>query len=792
MIKEKFNITGMSCSSCSSRIQTKIQNLNGIKKAEVNLLTNSMSVEFDEDIISTNEIIENVISLGYGASIYTNNINIESKRHVNTSLKKLIVSIILLIPLIFFSMSHMFGITINPYVLIVIESVFTLAILIINFNYFSNGFSALVKKAPNMNTLIALGATASIIYSIFIILTTDNFINNIYFDGAAMIVTIVSIGKYIESLSKSKTTDAISKLIELTPDNTLVLRYGKEELISTDNVLEGDIVIVKPGYRISVDGEVIEGNGFIDESTLTGESIPVEKNKDSYVYCGTTLVSGYLKIRAQRIKSETKLANIIKLVEEASNSKAKISKTADKVSLYFVPGVMLISLIVLLIWAFLLKEINLGINFAICVLVVSCPCALGLATPTAIMVGTGKAAENGILIKNSVALEELSKTKTVIFDKTGTITEGKMIIQKIETFDISENELIKIAASLENLTDHPLKTAIISYYGETDSLYKVEKFETILSKGINGVINNKKYYIGSKQYISKIIPNIKKFDNNNSVSTKLYISDENKLLGILYIIDKIRDTSKEAIEKLNDLNIDTYLLTGDNEETAKYIQKETNIKNIKWNLMPEDKNQLVKFLSSINTTVMVGDGINDSPALASSTIGVAIGEGSDIAIDSADVILSKNNLNDLVTAILLSKKVIKNIKENLFWAFIYNVIMIPVAAGILYYPLNIQLSPIICTIAMGLSSICVVLNALRLKKFNINNNNESHLTKVVYIEGMHCEHCQNNVEISLNEISKNKSIVNYKNGIAIVSKDTDNNEIIKVIDKLGFKVTKIK
>lgn len=715
-MKEKFDIIGMRCSGCSARVQKNIDNLEGIIKADVNLLSNSMVAEYDEKIVSKETIIKTIKDLGFDANVHTDFVNEAVKKDAKKRKISLIVSICLLIPLMFFSMSHMFGIVINTIVLLIIESVLTLSIIIINFFYFKNGYKALFKKSPNMDSLIALGATASIIYSIYLIIFTKDYINNLFFDSAAMILTFVSIGKYIEALSKSKTSDAITKLINLSPSNSFIFKDGREQLIKTKDIKVGDIVVIKAGFNVSVDGTVIEGEGFTDEAPLTGESKPIEKSINDQVYCGTTLLSGYIKVRADKEFEDTKLASIVKLVEEASSSKAPISRLADKVSLIFVPTILLIGLIVFAIWGFIVKDFNLAVNFGICVLVISCPCALGLATPTAIMVGTGKAAELGILIKSSESLELLSKTKNVILDKTGTITEGKMSISHIDNINIKKDELINIASSLESKSDHPIKNAFTSY-SENINLYDVESFESFSGKGICGIINNKKYYLGSRKYITSIINSIPINESNNVNLTSIYLSNDKELLGIIYLQDKIRETSIEAINKLNAMGIDTYLLTGDNKETALYIQRETNIKEVKYELLPNDKEQVVRLLSSVDTTVMVGDGINDSPALISSSVGVAIGEGTDIAIDSADVILERNDLNDLVTAIELSKKVLKNIKENLFWAFIYNAIAIPLAAGALYYPLNIKLTPIIGTIAMSLSSICVVLNALRIKLF---------------------------------------------------------------------------
>ena len=799
MTKEKFDIYGMSCSACSSRIQSGICKMNGVDKAEVNLLSNTMNVEYDESVLSDISIMDEVRALGYDAKLHTNEISKENKKRSDIQLKKLIVSICLLIPLMFFSMAHMFGIMIDDTVTLIIVSVLTLAIIIINNRYFVSGFKGLFRLSPNMDTLIALGATASVLYSIYLIIFTKDYMHNLYFDSAAMILTFVSVGKYFESRSKSKTTDAISKLMDLSPDNTLIMVDGKEKLISTDDVKKGDHVILKAGYRISIDGIVIEGDGYTDESPLTGESMPVEKEKGSTVYCGTTVTSGYLIVEALSVKGETKLSKIIELVEEASSSKAPISKIADKVSLVFVPCIILIALIVLAIWSFTVGDINLAFNFAICVLVISCPCALGLATPTAIMVGTGKAAQYGILIKSSESLELLAKTKNIVFDKTGTITSGKPSVIDVKVCSKTDRtEILKIASSLEKLSDHPLSKAVTDAY-KNDDLYEISDFESVTGNGISGIINNKRYFIGKYKYIQENTVNSIERSLEHKTATPLYLSDSDDIIGIIYISDEIKKSSISAIKRLNELGIETYMLTGDNSEVASHVKEITGVRNVKADLLPDDKEAYIKLLKGTGTTVMVGDGINDSPALVSSDVGIAIGAGTDIAIDSADVILIRNDLADIVTAIELSKKTVKNIKENLFWAFIYNLICIPLAAGAFYIPFGIKLSPMIGTVAMSLSSICVVSNALRLKRFkpSINNSDNENIKenktamKTVYIEGMMCMHCKAHVENALKELGCDP-IVSLENNTAVINEDIDNEKITAAIENAGYKVTDIK
>lgn len=788
MKKIKFDITGMSCSACSAHIENKVNGIDGVS-CTVNLLQNSMVAQFDETKTETQEIIDAIKSIGYGAKVHDDTIEKENKT-VDIKLIKLIASVILLVPLMVVGMGHMYGLHINPTVSVVIQVVLTAIIVALNFKYFTNGFKGLFKLSPNMDTLIALGSAASIIYSVIAVFTVENYIHNLYFESAAMILTFVSVGKYFESRSKAKTTQAISKLMDLSPDTTLVRRENAEIEIPTDDVVRGDTVIIKSGDRISVDGTIISGSGFTDESALTGESMPVEKKLSDTVFCGTTLLGGYIEIKAEKIKGETTLSKIISLVEEAASSKAPIAKIADTVSKFFVPTIIALSIITTLVWNFTANDFYTALSFGIAVMVISCPCALGLATPTAIMVSTGVAAQNSILIKSSQALEVLSKTKNIVFDKTGTITEGKPQIADIKLCsDISKDELLKITASIEKLSQHPLAHAVISGYKSSD-FYTVSNFESVVSKGIKGDINGTTYKIGNRKFAGN---NTNITDDKNDSFTKLYVSDENKLLGIIYITDKIKESSKFAIEKLNAMGINTYMLTGDNESSALYVKEQTGVTNVYSSLMPDDKEKIVRELKENGVTVMVGDGINDSPALVSADVGIAIGAGTDIAIDSADVILTRSDLCDVLTAVELSKATLRNIKENLFWAFIYNVIFIPIAAGLLYPSLGIRLEPMYGTIAMSLSSICVVTNALRLKLFKpkyIFKESKSNM-KTMIIDGMMCMHCKAHVEKALNAIDGVTATVDLENKSATITGDVADEVLTKAITDAGYTVVSI-
>lgn len=725
MKNQKFNVMGMMCSACQAHVEKAVKNLDGVESVNVNLLANTMDACYDENVLNNKKIIAAVKKAGYDAKEYSAQ-NVEYSENADKTKKQLILSIVFLIPLMLVSMSHMVGVHIpvleNMTVLGIAEIVLLIPILILNKKYFINGFKSLFKLNPNMDALIALGAGVSVAYSLynFIINSVYGMSEHYYFESAGMILTFITIGKFLESKSKSKTSSAISKLIKLTPKTAIVEKDGEEIEVPTTSLKQGDIVICKNGLSIPVDGKIIEGNCSVDESAITGESIPADKAVGDNVTGGTVLQSGYIKIEAVNTGADTTLSKIIKLVEDATTSKAPIARIADRIAAVFVPSVIGIAIITTVIWLLVGADFGRAISFGIAVLVISCPCALGLATPTAIMVGTGKAAQYGILIKSAEAVEIANKVKTVVLDKTGTITKGEPAVTDVLPY-VDKNELLKIAYALENESEHPLGKAVVEYAKENGiELLKAKNFKSYTGSGISAEIENKKYYSGNLEFIKK---NLIDFDNNSikelysNGKTPLFFADKKKVIGIIAVADIIKESSKDAVSKLNSLDIETVMLTGDNKQTAEYIKKAAGIKTAYSQVLPNEKEEIVRKYQENSVVAMVGDGINDSPALVRADIGIAIGAGTDIAIDSADIVLMKNDLTDVVTTIKLSKAVLRNIKENLFWAFIYNIICIPLAAGAFYSLLGWQLQPMFGTIAMSLSSICVVSNALRIKRF---------------------------------------------------------------------------
>lgn len=831
MKKVKFEVIGMTCSSCSSHVDRAVSKVHGVKKVNVNLISNSMIVEYDEKIVNEKDIIKSVVDVGYDASISSDNKRQEkvidkTEDNIKLMKKRLIVSICFLIPLMYIAMYHMFYDLLGIPIPKIITSIFhgeknaicfsftqfllLLPIIYVNRNYFIIGFKKLFRGSPNMDSLIALGSGAAIVYGIFAIYMigtglgnsnitlVQKYMSDIYFESAGTILTLITLGKYLETKSKGKTNEAINKLINLAPKTAIVIRDEKEIEIEVKDIMLDDIILVKPGGSIPVDGILVEGSTSVDQSAITGESIPVDKNIGDSVISGTINKNGYFKMRATKIGEDTTLSQIIKLVEEASNSKAPISKLVDKVSLVFVPIVIAISIISAIVWLILGQNFEFALTTAISVLVISCPCALGLATPVAIMVGTGKAAEKGILVKSAESLELLDKVDTVVLDKTGTITKGKLKIDKIFSY-IDENEFLKVAGTLEKNSEHPLSFAILEKIKEENiDLYGIEDFSIIPGRGLKGKINGEYYYGGNVKFM---IENNIKIENSldENDNTMLYFANESKLIGIIFVTDIIKEDSKFAIEKLKDQNIDIYMITGDNKNVAKSVAKKVGIENVISDVLPQDKEIEVKKLQDMGKRVaFVGDGINDSPALVRADVGIAIGNGTDIAIESADVVLVKNSLIDVVTAKLLSRSVIRNIKMNLFWAFFYNALFIPVAAGVFYLGFGLKLNPMFGAAAMSLSSVCVVTNALRLKKFKVNYGKEKKMEnnkKIIYIEGMQCNHCKMSVEKALSEIDGiKKAIVNLENKEAIVelNKNVDNKKIEDKIENIGFKVKEIK
>lgn len=849
MIKEKYNVTGMSCAACSAKVEKTVSKLVGMDKASVNLLTNSMQVEYDEKKLSSKDIIKSVVDAGYGASLAGDTKEKAKDKSIKktnddaiSSMKfRLKVSIIFLAILMYFSMGSMIGLPLpnflsgagNPVGFALTQLLLVLPVMYVNRKYYISGFKSLSHFSPNMDTLVAVGTIAAFIYGVIAIYImgyalNNNDINivteyrkNLYFESVSMILTLITLGKFFETGSKARTTDAISKLIDLSPKRANVIRDGVEENILTEDVRVGDIVVIRPGESIPVDGIIIEGSTSVDESAITGESIPVQKDKGDKLIGATINKNGSVKIKASDVGEDTAISRIIALVEEASSSKAPIAKMADKVAGVFVPVVMGIALVTFIVWLVLGYDFSFALNRAIAVLVISCPCSLGLATPVAIMVGTGKGAENGILIKSADALETTHSIDTVVLDKTGTVTKGKPVVTDIIGFDIDENEFLKLAASVESASEHPLAEAIVEKAKEKNLAISLPKdFRAQSGRGIRADIDGKKIVAGNEQAIKETVGNDTGFDTvfdkgNELASqgkTPMYFMADNKLIGIIAVADTIKDDSKEAIEALKARDIDVVLLTGDHKNTATAIAKQAGINKVIAEVLPTDKEEHVrKLMEAGHKVAMVGDGINDSPALARADVGIAIGAGTDVAIESADIVLMHSSLNDVATAIDLSKAVIRNIKQNLFWAFFYNSVGIPLAAGVFYLSLGWKLSPMFGAAAMGMSSVCVVSNALRLRGFkprNIKNNKSGNdeivliednekkkegktMTTVINVNGMMCEHCKATVEKVTKAVEGvSNSIVNLdaKNVTIEYADGTDLEKVKKAITDAGYEV----
>jgi len=849
MIKEKYNVTGMSCAACSAKVEKTVSKLVGMDKASVNLLTNSMQVEYDEKKLSSKDIIKSVVDAGYGASLAGDTKEKAKDKSIKktnddaiSSMKfRLKVSIIFLAILMYFSMGSMIGLPLpnflsgagNPVGFALTQLLLVLPVMYVNRKYYISGFKSLSHFSPNMDTLVAVGTIAAFIYGVIAIYImgyalNNNDINivteyrkNLYFESVSMILTLITLGKFFETGSKARTTDAISKLIDLSPKRANVIRDGVEENILTEDVRVGDIVVIRPGESIPVDGIIIEGSTSVDESAITGESIPVQKDKGDKLIGATINKNGSVKIKASDVGEDTAISRIIALVEEASSSKAPIAKMADKVAGVFVPVVMGIALVTFIVWLVLGYDFSFALNRAIAVLVISCPCSLGLATPVAIMVGTGKGAENGILIKSADALETTHSIDTVVLDKTGTVTKGKPVVTDIIGFDIDENEFLKLAASVESASEHPLAEAIVEKAKEKNLAISLPKdFRAQSGRGIRADIDGKKIVAGNEQAIKETVGNDTGFDTvfdkgNELASqgkTPMYFMADNKLIGIIAVADTIKDDSKEAIEALKARDIDVVLLTGDHKNTATAIAKQAGINKVIAEVLPTDKEEHVrKLMEAGHKVAMVGDGINDSPALARADVGIAIGAGTDVAIESADIVLMHSSLKDVATAIDLSKAVIRNIKQNLFWAFFYNSVGIPLAAGVFYLSLGWKLSPMFGAAAMGMSSVCVVSNALRLRGFkprNVKNNKsgndeivliennekkkeEKIMTTVINVNGMMCEHCKATVEKVTKAVEGvSNSIVNLdaKNVTIEYADGTDIEKVKKAITDAGYEV----
>ena len=752
-MKQKFNVTGMTCSACSTSVEKSIKKLEGIDEVNVNLLTNSMTVNYNEEVLTTKNIIEAVEKAGYGASIFThNNDTQKTSQKLDTvdeeekEMKfRIIVSFIMLIPLFYIAMGPMVKLPIpswlkgpeNAIIFAFSQLLLTLPIIYVNRKYFIVGFKTLFRGSPNMDSLIALGSGAALLYGVFAIYRigyglghgdmaiVERYLHDLYFESAATILTLITLGKYLEARSKGRTSEAISKLMDLAPKTATVVRDNEEVEIPVEEVLTDDILVVRPGQRIPVDGIIIEGATAVDQSALTGESIPVEKEEGDTVIAATINKTGYFKFKATKVGDDTTLAQIIQLVEEASSSKAPIAKLADKISGIFVPVVIIIAVISTLIWLLSGNSLEFSLSIGIAVLVISCPCALGLATPVAIMVGTGKGASHGILIKSAEALETLHSINTVVLDKTGTITEGQPKVTDILIFNNNtEKEFLQIAASIEKPSEHPLAEAIVTRAKEDKlDIKEVESFQAVSGRGIYATIDGEEYHAGNIAYMNEnhidLGSHSKTADRFAAEGkTPLYFAKNKELIGVIAVADVVKPTSQKAINQFKKMDIDVVMLTGDNKITAKAIQKQLNIDHVVADVLPQDKEREIRQIQEKGKKVaMIGDGINDAPALARADVGMAIGAGTDVAIESADIVLMKSDLLDAVTAVQLSKATIKNIKENLFWAFFYNSLGIPLAAGVLFIPFGWKLNPMFAAAAMSLSSLFVVSNALRLRFF---------------------------------------------------------------------------
>ncbi len=858
-MKEKFDVTGMTCSACSSRVEKCVSKLEGVEEVTVNLLTNSMQVKYEENVLEEQGSIDAVVHAGYGASPARESSGFAGgskgtavgqaqrqqgengknpvQEHLEYMKKRTFWSFVFLIPLMYVSMGHMIGAplpgflhgTVNAVAFAMTQFLLCLPVLYINRGYFTKGFSTLLHGAPNMDTLIAVGSAASLVYGIFAIYRmgyglgvqdmelVERYLHDLYFESAVMILALINIGKYLEARSKGKTSQAIEKLMDMAPKTAFVERDGMVLEIPAEEILPGDVLQVKPGSSVPADGVILEGSTSVDQAAITGESIPVQKNPGDSVIAATMNKAGFFRMKATKVGKDTTFAQIIRLVEDASASKAPIAKMADKIAGVFVPVVMAIALITGIAWVIAGAEFEFALSCAISVLVISCPCALGLATPVAIMVGTGKGAENGILIKSGEALEVTHNIQSVVLDKTGTITQGTPEVTDIQAFGMEKQELLKIAGALEKKSEHPLAEAVLKKAEEEGILLpEVQEFQAVPGKGIQGKIQGIQYYAGNLKFMeerqidtSKVEKQVERLAEEGK--TPLIFATEEQVLGILAAADLVKPTSAQAIRELKKLGIQVIMLTGDNERTAKAIQKQLDLDTVIAEVLPQDKEREVAKLQAEGKTVaMVGDGVNDAPALARADVGIAIGAGTDVAIESADIVLMKNDLLDVVTAVGLSKAVIRNIKENLFWAFFYNACGIPLAAGLLYPVFGLKLSPMFGAAAMSLSSLFVVSNALRLRFFhvlkkpevmtreeavsdkNVVNKEEMNMY-TMKIEGMMCPHCQAAVTKALNALEGVKAEVNLEKKEAYVEAgaNVSKEELAKAVTEAGYEVLSV-
>ena len=844
-MEKKFDVRGMTCSACVANVTKAVEKLDGVSTANVNLMTNSMKVNFDENKINDEEIIRAVEKIGYGASPAGEKTKKQDEPvdDRERALKnRLISSSIFMLILMYIAMGHMVHLP-TPGVfhgregaVIFAFSQFLLAlpVVYINRDFYISGFKGLKNRAPNMDSLVAIGSLAALVYGIFAIYMmaygfgqgnmelVDAYRHNLYFESSAMILTLITVGKYLEEKSKNKTRSSLAKLMDLAPKMATVIEDGKEVVKNIEDVRVGDILLVRPGESVAVDGKVIEGASSLDESAVTGESIPVQKSVGDRVISASINTTGSFKFQAEKVGEDTTISQIIKLVDEANQSKAPIAKLADEIAGVFVPAVLLIAAATFGIWMALGYGFENALNFAISVLVISCPCALGLATPVSIMVATGKSADFGLLFKNAEVLENLHKIDVIVMDKTGTITEGKPILTDIVT-DLDEENFLKIAGSIEKNSQHPLASAIINYAQENDiDLEEITNFNSVSGRGLNGEIAGNKYLAGNLEYMLEENIDLKDFKSKaeelaGEGKTSMYFANESEVLGIISVKDLPKESSKDAIKLLRDMGKKIIMLTGDNEKTAEAIADEIGVDETLAGLLPQDKNKEIdKIQKSGKKVLMIGDGINDAPSLAKADIGMAIGHGTDVAIESSDVVLMRSDLLDVVSALELSKATIKNIKQNLFWAFFYNTIGIPLAAGLLFPAFGIKLSPMFAALAMSLSSVFVVNNALRLRRFkprgvkkslekaksssekeNVDKQKDlkkSEKITRIEVEGMMCGHCEKRVADALEKTGKAKNILasHENSSVEFIDQGLSSEEIKNAIEDAGYKIIKNK
>lgn len=838
MMTEQFAVTGMTCAACSAHVEKAVSRLSGVQSAPVNLMLGSMTVTYDEKAVTEGDIIAAVEAAGYGASPASQTDQGQLRRDQDAALRRrkkhLIWSVVFLVPLFYLSMGHMMGLPLpqvlhmHPLLLACLQLALVIPILILNRNYFTVGFSRLVKLSPNMDSLVAVGAAAGLVYSLIemglLAAGQVSGMPDLYFESAGMILTLVTVGKYLEERSRGKTTGAISALLALAPESAVVRRQGQELTIPTEEIVAGDTVIVRQGGRIPVDGVITDGHAAVDESAITGESLPVEKVPGDAVTSATVTSSGYLELRATRVGGDTTLSQIIRLMEEAASSKAPISRLADRISGIFVPVVMAISLTAALLWAFVGgMDVRFCLSIAIAVLVISCPCALGLATPVAIMVGTGQAAQQGILIKSAESLELLHKVQTVVLDKTGTVTMGQPRVTDILCAPgVTEEELLCVAASAEKPSEHPLAHAIVEEsQARHIPLCPVSGFRSVPGGGIQATLSGEAVLAGNAGYLAQNGVSLAAMEADahrlaEDGKTPLFFAESGRLLGCVAVADVVKPDSAKAIAALRRMGRRVVLLTGDNQRTANAIARQIGVDQVIAQVLPQDKAKCVAQLQQQGQRVaMVGDGVNDAPALAQADVGLAIGAGTDIAIESADVVLMKISLLDIPAAMDLSRAVLRNIKQNLFWAFFYNSIGIPVAAGVLYPALHLTLNPMLAAAAMSLSSVCVVSNALRLRGwkppvfpdqpaptaplpesavFQSQGKEENTVNKTIHIDGMMCTHCTGRVEKALNDLPGVEATVDLDSKSAAVTctPDVSDDTLRQAVEDAGYHVTGIR